>query len=238
MRSIAAIMLIAAASAAKVGDDAIVLPAGDGFDAASYDNKLALDAVKYDDDAANEIREVVTIDERDSAYDGDGEGDFVLLDTELLGDQLGWFNEISGLPFFAANKAKIWDDAVSDLPALLDVCPPGVVCRDESRTALVTKLTAQWKAVIDAFRLDVLGEIDITKTEIKATHAEFVQCQIDDHCCDTTDSVIINWWIEINNFTEQKNLLIKEKTVLGYKIMEVQAECPQYNDSFTFPTVA
>mgnify|MGYP001272267528 CR=1 FL=1 len=166
MRSIAAIMLIAAASAAKVVDDATVLPDGDGFNADSYADDEALAAAKYDDVEANRIRETVTVDARDSAYDGNGAGDFAILDTELTGDGLGWFNEISGLPFFAANKAKIWADATMDLDMLLDVCPPGVVCRDLARTALITKLTGQWKAVIDSFRADVVGEILVTKSEI------------------------------------------------------------------------
>ena len=166
MRSIAAIMLIAAASAAKVVDDATVLPDGDGFNADSYADDAALAAAKYDDVEANRIRETVTVDARDSAYDGNGAGDFAILDTELTGDGLGWFNEISGLPFFAANKAKIWADATADLDMLLDVCTPGVVCRALARTALITKLTGQWKAVIDSFRANVVGEILVTKSEI------------------------------------------------------------------------
>ena len=52
-------------------------------------------------------------------------------------------------------------------------------------------------------------------------------CQEEDHCCDTPDEVIINWWVEINNLTKEKNILIKEKYVMQAKITEVQEECPK-----------
>jgi hypothetical protein len=82
--------------------------------------------------------------------------------------------------------------------------------------------------LINGFKDEVRGQIEVTKGDIRATHAEFVQCQLDDHCCETGDSTIENWWIEINNFTRKMNELKKERLVIGYKIQEVEKECPQY----------
>jgi hypothetical protein len=59
-------------------------------------------------------------------------------------------------------------------------------------------------------------------------------CQLEDHCCETDDSTIKNWWIEINNYTKKMNELKKERLVIGYKIQEVEAECPQYTSNIVF----
>ena len=235
MRSIAALMLIAAASAQSgFGTEA------SGKEAWTYeDNQDVIDAINYDDDEDNHNREVVTQDDRFNAYDGKGDEDFAIRDSEVTEDSVvdyaleggvdahGWFTEVSGLPFFQTQRAKIWDDATKDLPDLLDVCPPGAECRAESRRNLVDKLTGQWRTVIKSVQDQIIGEIEVSKRDIQVTHQEFVQCQIDDHCCDTTDATIKNWWIEINNFTKQKNLLRKELEVHKWKITEVEKECPQ-----------
>jgi len=236
MRSIAALMLIAAAAAQVTGFGT----EPSGKEAWTYeDNQDVIDAINYDDDEENLKREVVTVDERSNAYDGKGDEDFALRDSEVTEESVvdyaleggvdahGWFNEVSGLPFFQSQREKIWIDATADLPELLDVCPPGAECRAESRRNLVDKLTGQWRTVIKSVQDQILGEIEVTKRDIQVTHQEFVQCQIDDHCCDTTDATIKNWWIEINNFTKQKNLLRKELEVLKWKITEVEKECPQ-----------
>jgi hypothetical protein len=89
-------------------------------------------------------REDVIIDERFGAYDNDGKGDFALKDDEVTVAELdpnGWFNAVTGMPFFAANKAQVWADATEGLDELLDVCPPGMECRDLARAELVKKLT-------------------------------------------------------------------------------------------------
>lgn len=235
MRSIAALMLIAAAAAQSgFGTEA------SGKEAWTYeDNQDVIDAINYDDDEENLKREVVTQSERFNAYDGKGDEDFALRDSEVTEDSVvdyaleggvdahGWFNEVSGLPFFQNQREKIWLDATADLPELLDVCPLGAECRAKSRRALVDKLTGQWRTVIKSVQDQILGEIEVSKRDIQETHEEFVQCQITDRCCDTTDATIINWWIEINNFTKQKNLLRKELEVLKWKITEVEKECPQ-----------
>lgn len=44
----------------------------------------------------------------------------------------------------------------------------------------------------------------------------------------------MNWWIEINNYTRKMNELKKEKLVIGYKIQEVEKECPQYMSEIDF----
>ena len=240
MRSIAALMLIAAAAAESgFGTEA------SGKEAWTYeDNQDVIDAINYDDDEENHVREIVTVDERSNAYDGVGDEDFSwkaeeitekgTLDEEPFYDehdveisQYGWFNEVSGLPFFESQRKRIWEDATADLPELLDVCPPGAECRAARRRELIDDLTKQWRETIRSVQETILGEIEVTERRIVETHKEFVQCQIEDHCCDTTDATIKNWWIEINNFTKQKNLLRKELEVLKWKITEVEKECPQ-----------
>ena len=57
-----------------------------------------------------------------------------------------------------------------------------------------------------------------------------------DNCCPTLDTTIENWWTEINNFTQKKNYLRKEETLMYYKIMEVQRECPDLEAYFTRDT--
>ena len=134
MRSIAAIMLIAATQAA------LAPPAEDDW---AFSSEAAIEAANYDDNA-DIIRENVIRDERDSAYDHDGEGDFIVNDDEITQAELdptGWFNAVTGMPFFEANRARVWAEATEDLDQLLDVCPPGVECRNESRQRLIAKLT-------------------------------------------------------------------------------------------------
>lgn len=134
MRSIAALMLIAATQAA------LAPPAEDDW---AFSSEAAIEAANYDDNA-DIIRENVIRDERDSAYDHDGEGDFFVYDDEVTQAELdptGWFNAVTGMPFFEANRARVWAEATEDLDQLLDVCPPGVECRNESRQRLIAKLT-------------------------------------------------------------------------------------------------
>ena len=162
MRSIAALMLIAAAAAQVTGFGT----EPSGKEAWTYeDNQDVIDAINYDDDEENLKREVVTQDERFNAYDGKGDEDFAIRNSELTEDSIitygpfrdehdveisshGWFTEVSGLPFFESQRKRIWEDATRDLPELLDVCPPGAECRAESRRQLIDDLTDQWRTVI------------------------------------------------------------------------------------------
>ena len=240
MRSIAALLLIAAASAAKdfgnIGSVDTTAGSGSANDVIkddfAFSDDAAYQASLYDDNA-EKIRETVVDEDRHGAYDGGDADDFMLNDGEMgtAGDMDGWFNQVSGLPFFTENRNKIWADATADLPDLLEVCQKGKTCREASRVELVNKLTNNWQALIKEFKSQVASEVSTTKKEIALTHEEFVQCQVDDHCCGTADATIKNWWTEINNFTRQMNTLKKEKEVLKYKITEVQKECPQYVDA-------
>ena len=131
MRSIAALMLIAATQAAPADDDW------------TFSSADAIAAAQFDD-TADMTREVVVKDERFDAYDNDGKGDFAIKDDEVTVAELdpnGWFNAVTGMPFFEANKALVWADATEGLDELLAVCPPGMECRDASRERLVQKLT-------------------------------------------------------------------------------------------------
>ena len=191
----------------------------------------ARNAVKTDLSAGE--RETVTKENRYAADDG-GDDDFDITAQELKDEgsseqqsRLAWFNQVSGLPFFEANKQKIWNEATEDLDPLLLVCEKGKLCRQRQRAKLIKKLSQDWYTLIEDIRGQIQDQVEVTKTEIKNTHEEFVVCQKEDECCDTADETIINWWVEINNFTKEKNILKKEKLVLMYKIEEVRMECPE-----------
>jgi len=59
---------------------------------------------------------------------------------------------------------------------LLDVCPPGKICRQEEKTRFKKATAKKWQDLIDDFKLQIAEEIETTKGRIEVSHEVFVQC--------------------------------------------------------------
>jgi len=142
-----------------------------------------------------------------------------------------WYKETAN-PFIKEHRKMVFEAALAEAEqkygTLLETCDEGTKCREEIMKDLKSSIGDIWRQIIIQFRKSVKANVRETRTTVKESWTDLVECGEKHPCCGYTE---VQWQ---NNF---KMVVIKRKELseLIHKWEDfearrraIEARCPEH----------